>query len=187
MVDSILISILSCNPRASNSAWEIVGAQQRCFRWKNDSPCSVLLSPTSLEVPSRVSTMCSSPFVNHSPLVTSGCSESPALPSWRLQQLPPNVCAASACWLPSTGHSASSTFPPLPLLSSWEPKPSWEQGREMSSSPFLSHSRFKGSLPQTSLFLEPETTNVLISVFFSPGWLTMSSWRPPPGALIWGV
>lgn len=89
MVDSILISILSCNPRTSDSAWEIVGAQQRCFGWKNDSPCRVLLSPTSLEVPSRVSTMCSSPSVNHSPLVTSGCSESPALPPWRLQQLPP--------------------------------------------------------------------------------------------------
>lgn len=130
--------------------------------------CRVLLSPASLEVPSRVSTMCSGPSVNHSPLVTSGCSESPALPPWRLQQLPPvSVLPQHAGFPPCI--SVSSTFPPLLLLSSWEPKPSWEQGREMSSSPFLSHSRCKGSLPQTSLFLEPETKNVLISVFFSPG------------------
>lgn len=183
MVDSILISILSCNPRTSDSAWEIVGAQQRCFRWKSDC-----LQGSSL--PSQSG----SPQQGVDHVLRSICQPQSPCDLWlfwvpcpaslEVVAAAPSVCAASACWLPSLCYSVSSTFPPLPLLSSWEPKPSWEQGREMSSSPFLSHSRCKGSLPQTSLFLEPETKNVLISVFFSPGWLTVSTWRPLPGALI---
>lgn len=187
MVDSIRISILSCNPRTSNSAREIVGAQQRCFRWKNDSPCRVLLSPTSLEVPSRVSTMCSSPSANHSPLVTSGCSESPALPSWWLQQLPPNVCAASACWLPCMVTMSPQLSHLCLCCTHGSPDHLGSRAEKCLQALFSPTQDLKGSLPQTSLFVEPETKNVLISVFFSPGWLTMSSWRPPPGALIQGV
>lgn len=142
-----------CNPRTSDSAWEIVGAQQRCFRWKSDCLQGSSL-PSQSGSPQQVSTMCSGPSVNHSPLVTCSCSESPALPPWRLQQLP-GVCAASACWLPPC-VSVSSTFPPLLLLSSWEPKPSWEQGRGNVLKPFSLPSRCKDLCTQwTSHFLEP--------------------------------